>query len=353
MQHIINQLENTHRLSREQLLTLLQGQNPQTQEMLAKKARALRQKYYGDQVFIRGLIEFTNYCKNDCYYCGIRRSNRYPIRYRLTREEILSHCWEGYALGLRTFVLQGGEDPVWTPEAIARLITEIKSQCPGCAVTLSVGEHSKEVYQLWFNAGADRYLLRHETADPVHYRLLHPNRQTFENRMECLHNLKDIGYQVGCGFMVGSPGQTDEHLVKDLLFLQEFKPHMVGIGPFIPAKDTPFADQKAGAADRTLYLLSITRLLLPTVLLPATTALGTIHPRGRELGLLAGANVCMPNLSPQGVRKNYALYNNKLSDGAEAAESLSALQARLDTIGCHMSLSRGDHLEFERKQPHV
>jgi biotin synthase len=236
---------------------------------------------------------------------------------------------------------------------MARLIAAIKAQCPDSAVTLSVGEHPSHVYRLWYEAGADRYLLRHETANADHYRQLHPAGQTLQRRMECLYTLKDIGYQVGCGFMVGSPGQTEEHLVEDLLFLQEFQPHMVGIGPFIPQKDTPFAREAAGSVDKTLYLLSIIRLLLPKVLLPATTALGTIHPRGRELGFLAGANVCMPNLSPKDLRKHYALYDHKLSDGAEAVESLQALNRRMASVGCRMSFERGDHIEFERKQSHV
>jgi biotin synthase len=264
----------------------------------------------------------------------------------LTEEEILKCCREGYSLGLRTFVLQGGEDPVWRGERIAALVREIKNNCPDCAVTLSLGEHSKEVYRLWKEAGADRYLLRHETATADHYRQLHPARQSWERRMQCLKDLKEIGYQTGCGFMVGSPGQTVEHLVEELIFLQEFQPHMVGIGPFIPQKDTPFADEKAGTLEQTLLLLSLIRLLLPKVLLPATTALGTIHSGGRELGFLAGANVCMPNLSPAGVRKHYAIYDNKLSDGAEAVESLGALQKRLQTVGCEMSLSRGDYVDF-------
>lgn len=349
MTRLVEQLEKTNSLSREQLLTLLQNQGKQTQQLLAEKALKLRRQYYGDQVFIRGLIEFTNYCKNDCYYCGIRCSNQNCVRYRLSEDEILSRCREGYGLGLRTFVLQGGEDPAFTPKRIAALIEKIKHQYPDCAVTLSVGEHPRAVYQMWFDAGADRYLLRHETAHPEHYRQLHPECQTLENRMRCLWDLKDIGYQTGCGFMVGSPGQSYEQLVEDLLFLQTFKPHMVGIGPFIPQKDTPFAHQKPGTLEQTLYLLSITRLLLPTVLLPATTALGTIHPRGRELGLLSGANVCMPNLSPQSVRKHYSLYDNKLSDGAEAAQSLLALEKRLNSVDCRISLHRGDHIEFGKE----
>ena len=349
MDRLIEKLEKTHRLNGDELLALLHGYTPETQKILAQKALAERQRVYSDRVCIRGLIEFTNYCKNDCYYCGIRCSNAKAQRYRLTEEEILHACQAGYTLGLHSFVLQGGEDPIWAPDRLADLIDRIKSRYPDCALTLSVGEHPRQVYALWKEAGADRYLLRHETADADHYRQLHPKRQSLENRMQCLQDLKDLGYQVGCGFMVGSPGQGMEQLVKDLLFLQEFKPHMVGVGPFIPQKDTPFGQQPGGSVEKTLYLLSIIRLLLPDVLLPATTALGTLHPQGRELGLLAGANVCMPNLSPGAVRKKYALYDNKLSDGPEAAESLNALCRRLEAIHCLPDLSRGDHLNFVRK----
>lgn len=348
MNGLIEKLEQTHRLDEKELLGLLKGQTPETQALLAQKALALRKQIYGDRVCIRGLIEFTNYCKNNCYYCGIRCSNAKAQRYRLTADEILDACDTGYRLGLRSFVLQGGEDPGISPEALADIIRQIKERHPDCALTLSVGEYPVEIYALWKKAGADRYLLRHETADPNHYRQLHPETQTLERRMQCLQDLKSLGYQVGCGFMVGSPGQGDEQLVKDLLFIKDFQPHMVGVGPFIPQKDTPFGQYPCGSVDRTLYLLSIIRLLLPQVLLPATTALGTLHPQGRELGLLAGANVCMPNLSPAAVRKKYALYDNKLSDGPEAAESLDALFERLKTVSCVPDLSRGDHLNFVR-----
>lgn len=349
MKNLIEKLEQTHDLTEPELLALLQGQSPEIQSLLAQKALLQRQRIYGDRVCIRGLIEFTNHCKNNCYYCGIRCSNSQVRRYRLTEEDILAACDRGYELGLRSFVLQGGEDPGVSPQALASLIREIKSRYPDCALTLSVGEYPKQTYALWKEAGADRYLLRHETADPDHYRMLHPEHQTLQNRLKCLRDLKDLGYQVGCGFMVGSPGQTDHQLVKDLLFIRQFQPHMVGVGPFIPQKDTPFGDRIPGSVDKTLYLLSILRLLLPQVLLPATTALGTLHPQGRELGLLAGANVCMPNLSPAAVRKQYALYDNKLSDGPEAAESLDALFGRLKTVSCVPDLSRGDHFSFVRK----
>ena len=350
MKDLIEKLEQQRRLTAEEFAALIDGRNEESTRLLAQRANALRERWYGQDVYIRGLIEFTNYCKNDCYYCGIRRSNRNVCRYRLTREEILECCEIGYGFGLRTFVLQGGEDPWFTPGDIGELVRQIKSCWPDCAVTLSVGEHSWAVYQSWFDAGADRYLLRHETADECHYGQLHPKNQTLDNRLRCLRDLKEIGYQVGCGFMVGSPGQGTKQLVKDLLLIRDLEPHMVGIGPFIPQMDTPFAGEPAGTAELTAYLLSIIRIMLPKVLLPSTTALGTIHPRGRELGFLSGANVCMPNLSPKAVRENYALYDNKLSTGEEAAESLRNLQERIESIGYRMDLSRGDHITKRKRR---
>ena len=344
MNALIRKLEIQRRLTAAEFAKLIDGRNEETTRLLVQRANAIRQRWYGNHVYLRGLIEFTNYCKSDCFYCGIRRSNRNLCRYRLTAEQILDCCRQGYELGLRTFVLQGGEDPGFSPEDIGGLIREIKGRWPDCAVTLSFGEHPAEVYQQWFDAGADRYLLRHETADAVHFASLHPRRQTLENRLRCLWDLKNMGYQVGCGFMVGSPGQGTEQIVQDLLLISELQPHMVGIGPFIPQKDTPFASEPAGSAELTAYLLSIVRIMLPEVLLPATTALATVHPRGREMGLLAGANVCMPNLSPSDVREKYALYDNKLSIGEEAAESLECLRQQIAAIGYRVDMSRGDHV---------
>lgn len=350
MKSLIDKLEREHILSGEEFITLIKGRSEELAQYLFQKAVAQRQRHYGKDVYVRGLIEFTNICKNDCYYCGIRRSNHNAQRYRLTEEEILECCRTGYALGYRTFVLQGGEDPLWKPERIAGLVRRIKENHPDCAVTLSVGEHPREVYQLWFNAGADRYLLRHETADCDHYRTLHPAELSLENRMRCLWDLKEIGYQVGCGFMVGSPGQSAACLAKDLQFIHELQPHMVGIGPFIPQKDTPFGSEAAGTLELTLFLLGILRLMLPDVLLPATTALGTIHPRGRELGIQAGANVCMPNLSPTDVRKKYALYDNKICTGDEAAECIRCLHGRMGSIGYRIVTARGDHKRISNGQ---
>ena len=343
---LIEKLERQRTLSPEEFAYLIDNRNEESASLLFEKAVNARKKYYGNDVYIRGLIEFTNYCKNDCLYCGIRRSNKTVERYRLKCDDILLCCAEGYKLGYRTFVLQGGEDPWYTPERIESLVRAIKKNHPDCAVTLSVGEHPKEVYQKWFDAGADRYLLRHETADDCHYATLHPAELTLENRKRCLYDLKDIGYQVGCGFMVGSPNQTTEHLVKDLLFIREFEPDMVGIGPFIPHHATPFKDEKQGSLELTVHLLAIVRLMLPNVLLPATTALGSIHPQGREKGILAGANVCMPNLSPENVRKNYSLYDNKLSTGAEAAQKCGDLALRMESIGYRIVTARGDHKEL-------
>lgn len=353
MRDLIEKLERDRVLSAPEFAVLIEGRDEETAKLLAEKAVRQRQKYYGNDVYIRGLVEFTNYCKNDCYYCGIRCSNRNAQRYRLTKEEILDCCREGYGLGFRTFVLQGGEDPWYTPERIEDLVRSIKRAHPDCAVTLSVGEQPREVYQSWFEAGADRYLLRHETANLFHYRTLHPERMTLENRMRCLWDLKEIGYQVGCGFMVGSPGQNAQCIAEDLLFIRRLQPHMVGIGPFIPQKDTPFGTEQAGTLDLTVYLLSIIRLMLPDVLLPATTALGTIHPRGRELGIAAGANICMPNLSPRAVRKKYALYDNKICTGDEAAECVQCLRRRIESVGCRMVTARGDHVSLKGSNEYV
>lgn len=353
MKTLIEKLERQRSLSEAEFVTLIEGRNEENARLLAEKAVKQRDLYYGNDVFIRGLVEFTNYCKNDCYYCGIRCSNGNAQRYRLTPDEILECCRDGYELGFRTFVLQGGEDPWYTPERIEDVVRRIKGAHPDCAVTLSVGEQPRAVYQSWFDAGADRYLLRHETADPCHYRRLHPQRMSLENRMRCLWDLKEIGYQVGCGFMVGSPGQAARHLAADLLFIGQLQPHMVGIGPFIPQKDTPFGAEQAGTLGLTVYLLSIIRLMLPDVLLPATTALGTIHPKGRELGIGAGANVCMPNLSPLTVRKKYTLYDNKICTGDEAAECIQCLRRRIESVGCRMVMARGDHFSVKGSNENV
>lgn len=344
-QEIINSILETHKISMEGLKILLTTENEDTVEYLFCKARQQAQKIYGKQVFIRGLIEFTNYCKNDCFYCGIRKSNCKAARYRLTEEEIRSCCRNGYALGFRTFVLQGGEDGYFTDDNICRIVAGIKSEFADCAVTLSIGEKLRESYQAYFDAGADRYLLRHETADETHYSKLHPVELTLMNRKRCLFDLKDIGFQTGCGFMVGSPGQTIRTLYQDLLLIQELKPHMVGIGPFIPQKDTPFGNMESGTMAQTLRLLSIIRLLHKNVLLPATTALGTIHPKGRELGILAGANVVMPNLSPVAVREKYKLYDNKICTGDEAAECRYCMEKRMQSIGYEVAAVRGDYKE--------
>lgn len=330
------------RLTEGEFLELLRNRSPEKEEWIRRRARELQRKHYGNRIYIRGLIEFTNYCKNNCYYCGIRAGNCHAIRYRLTQEEILSCCERGYGLGFRTFVLQGGEDPYFTDQRMVALVEAIKKEFPDCALTLSVGEKERSSYQAYFDAGADRYLLRHETADRDHYRTLHPENLTLENRLECLRNLREIGYQTGCGFMVGSPGQTLECLAKDLYFLQEFRPHMVGIGPFIPHHDTGFAGERAGSVEDTRYLLSMIRVILPEVLLPATTALATIAEDGREQGILAGANVIMPNLSPENIREQYALYDNKLHTGEEAAEHLRELKERMRRIGYEIVTDRGD-----------
>lgn len=319
--------------------------DPETVQALTREAVRLRKLYYQDKVYTRGLIEFTNYCRNDCYYCGIRRGNLHARRYRLSKEEILHCCADGYALGFRTFVLQGGEDGWFTDERTADIIRAIRKEYPDCAVTLSMGERSYESYRLLREAGADRYLLRHETADEAHYGKLHPRSMSLAVRKMCLYDLKLLGYQTGAGFMVGSPGQTVECLAEDLTFLKELEPQMVGIGPFIPHHDTRFAEEPAGSVELTLFLLSVIRILLPKVLLPATTALGTLDPEGRVRGLAAGANVVMPNLSPLKNRKQYDLYDNKISTGEEAAEGRARLAEQVAKAGYRLVDDRGDAVQ--------
>lgn len=349
MKHLVDRLFLEHTLSRDDLLALLYCDDEAVFQQLIQSAALTKERIYGNKVFFRGLIEFTNYCKNNCYYCGIRRDNREVCRYRLSQDEFLECCAAGHALGFRTFVLQGGEDPYYNRERMCDIIRAVKHAYPDCAVTLSIGEYDRETYKAFFEAGADRYLLRHETANAEHYKKLHPAPLTLEHRKECLYTLKEIGFQVGAGFMVGSPYQTKECLADDLLFLKALEPHMVGIGPFIPHHATCFKDEPAGTLHETLKLLAIVRLLLPEVLLPATTALGTIHPEGREKGLTAGANVVMPNLSPASRRQDYTLYDNKICTGNEAAECLAGLRARLAQHGFALTESRGDHPAMQAK----
>lgn len=339
---LVDRLERDRILTKEEFTALIENRSDKLAEYVFEKARRIRHRIYGKDVYIRGLIEFTNYCGNDCLYCGIRRSNKNADRYRLTKEDILECCETGHSLGFRTFVLQGGEDGFYTDDMLVDIIKAVKKIYPDCALTLSIGEKSRESYEKYFDAGADRYLLRHETADSCHYSKLHPTSLSLENRKRCLYDLKEIGYQTGSGFMVGSPFQTAECLAEDMIFLHELQPHMVGIGPFIPHHDTPFADEKQGTLELTLFMLGLLRLMLPNVLLPATTALGTIDPNGREMGILAGANVVMPNLSPKGVRKKYLLYDNKICTGDEAAECRQCLERRMNKIGYRIAVSRGD-----------
>lgn len=303
---------------------------------------AVRRERYGNAIFTRGLIEFTNICRNNCLYCGLRAANHSVARYRLTADEILACADEGYALGFRTFVLQGGEDGYFDDDRLCAIVREIHRRYPTCAITLSVGERSRASYQRLHEAGASRYLLRHETASVDHYHKLHPPEMSLDRRMRCLWDLKEIGYQVGSGFMVGSPHQTLDNLVMDLRFLQKLQPDMIGIGPFIPQSETPFHAMAPGSLWRTVNLIAILRLMFPYALIPATTALGTIDPRGREMGIAAGANVVMPNLSPIRFRKLYAIYDNKLSIGGESAQCRADLARRMEAIGCTLSDDRGD-----------
>ncbi len=342
MKQLIDKLKETRELSKEEWTRLIKNRTPEVAEYLFEQARQVREEHYGKDVYIRGLIEFTNYCKNDCFYCGIRKSNAEASRYRLTKEDVLSCCRRGYELGFRTFVLQGGEDGYFTDDRVEEVVSAIREAYPDCAITLSLGERSFESYERFYKAGANRYLLRHETSNAEHYGKLHPEILSSEERKQCLWNLKKIGYQVGTGFMVGSPYQTAEHLAEDMMFIKELNPQMIGIGPFVPHHKTPFAKEPGGTLELTLFMLGLLRLMIPKVLLPATTALGTIDPNGRELGILAGANVVMPNLSPENVREKYLLYDNKICTGDEAAESLENLKTRMRNIGYEVVVSRGD-----------
>ena len=349
MKNLIDKLEKNQILSKEEFVRLLAISEKDDIDYLTERAKCIRDGIYRKRVFIRGLIEISNYCKNDCYYCGIRRSNKNAQRYRLSKEQILSCCENGYELGFRTFVMQGGEDAFFKDEVVCDIVSSIKERYPDCAVTLSLGERSTESYRKMKEAGADRYLLRHETFDNTHYNKLHPVELDPENRKRCLRDLKALGYQTGTGIMVGSPYQTIENISEDLLFIKELNPEMIGIGPFIPHKDTPFKEFESGTMEMTLRLISILRLLCPKALIPATTALGTISPQGREKGILAGANVIMPNLSPKEDRKKYMLYNDKLSDGEEAAEGLNKLKESMRKIGYEIVEDRGDCIDLKDK----
>ena len=340
---LIDTLRQTRTLSDDDLARLYHERTPETDAYLYAQADAVRREVYGNAVYLRGLIEISNICKNDCLYCGIRRSNGAVSRYRLTLEDLLVCCAHGYDLGFRTFVLQGGEDAFFTDDVLEEWVGAVHARFPDCAITLSLGERSRESYARLYKAGARRYLLRHETATASHYEKLHPPEMSLAHRLHCLDDLRALGYQTGCGIMVGSPYQTWDNLLADLRYMQKFDPQMVGIGPFIPAKDTPFADEPPGSLRDTLWLLAVVRLALPRVLLPATTALATLDPQGREAGLRAGANVLMPNLSPLSVRKKYALYDNKATLDGEAAENVAALSDWLRGIGYEAVVDRGDY----------
>lgn len=350
MLSLVDKLCERRSLSVDEYERLVAGRTPELAEELARRAVAERKRVWGAKVFARGLIEVSSYCVNDCYYCGIRRSNRQVARYRLSPERILACAEEGYGLGFRTFVLQGGEDPWFSDERLCDIVARVRSAHPDCAVTLSMGERSRASYQALHDAGAERYLLRHETANPLHYRRLHPPEMSFERRMRCLEDIRDIGYAVGIGFMVGSPYQQPRDLAMDLKLVEEFGPQMCGIGPFVAHHATPFASQESGSLELTCYLLSIIRLIGPGILLPATTALGSIHPQGREKGIMSGANVVMPNLSPADVRKDYELYDGKICTGEEAAECRGCLAARMRSIGYEIVVDRGDPVD-ERRIP--
>lgn len=340
---LLSSFEYDNNLNKKKLNKKEKEEIKELKEYLRIKAREKADKIFGKYIFMRGLVEFTNYCKNDCIYCGIRKSNKSAERYRLNKKEILECCKIGYEIGFRTFVLQGGEDNFFNIERMSDIVRAIKKEFPDCALTLSIGEKEEEYYKELKNNGANRFLLRHETSDNEHYSKLHPKYMSLENRKECLRFLKNLGFQTGTGMMIGSPFQKLENIAGDLIFMQEINPEMIGIGPFLPHKDTPFANEKIGEMELTLILISILRLIFPLSLIPATTALGTIKEGGRELGILHGANVVMPNLSPMNVRKKYLLYNNKISTGTESAEGVELLKKSIDKIGYILTGARGDY----------
>lgn len=344
----IDSLFETEHLEDDKLEAIIVSNDPKVSEHLFKKSLEKKILYYDKSIYMRGLIEFTNICNRNCSYCGLRRDNQNVERYRLTEEQILECCQIGYQLGYRTYVLQGGEDSYYTDDKLVNLITKIKSKYPDAALTLSIGEKSYESYEKYFQAGADRFLLRHETADRDLYERLHPG-MSFENRRKCLLTLKDIGYQVGAGFMTGLPGQTAKHLVKDLRFLKELDPHMIGIGPFIPHSETPLAGTSGGTVDLTLKMVALTRLMVPKALLPSTTALGTLDSLGREKAIKAGANVVMPNLSPTNVREKYEIYENKICTGDEAAHCRKCIENRINSTGSYVDMGRGDYVDWRTK----
>lgn len=348
IKNLIDKLYKNNSLDKNEIIYILDNIKENYIEYICDKALKTKEKYYSNKIFMRGLIEFTNYCRNDCYYCGIRCSNKNIERYRLSLDEILECTNIGYKLGYRTFVLQGGEDIYFSDDKIIEIIKSIKKLHPDCAITLSIGEKSYDSYKKFFDAGADRYLLRHETATNEHYKKLHPKNLNLNNRIKCLENLKEIGYQVGAGFMVNSPYQTNENLVQDLIFLKKLNPHMIGIGPFIPHHDTIFKDESAGTLEKAIIMLALTRLLLPQALIPSTTSLATINPNGREAGFYAGANVIMPNLSPKKVRDKYLLYDNKVSSGDEAAEYKNFMEEKINKAGFVLDTSRGDNITWFR-----
>lgn len=341
--HLVDILLREHHLESEGYWTLLDCNDESVLDYLHHKARQVADETFGKGIFVRGLVELTNVCRNDCYYCGIRKSNATIIRYMLTTKQVIKSCQQGYELGFRTFVLQGGELPRDKAQWLVELVKEIRQRWSDCAITLSLGEWTREVYEALREAGADRYLLRHETHNAEHYAKLHPADMSLNNRLQCLKWLKELGFQVGTGIMVGSPWQTIDNIVEDIEFIEQFKPEMIGLGPFVPQHDTPLGKYANGSAELTCKLYSIFRLMFPHALIPSTTALNTIDTNGRTMGIMAGANVVMPNLSPASVRGNYTLYDGKAITNAEAAEGIAQLESQLATIGYHIDWGRGDH----------
>jgi biotin synthase len=308
----------------------------------------IRKRYFKDEVHIRGIIEFSNYCMKNCFYCGLRRDNKTIERYRISEDEIIDTALKAGELGYKTILLQSGEDGGYTIEGLCAIIKRIRSNLD-CAITLSLGEKSFDEYRSLRDAGADRYLLRFETSDRGLFNKLKPD-SSYENRLDCIKNLKKLGFQVGSGFMVGLPGQTYEILADDILLLRELDLDMIGIGPFLSHHNTPLGNSASGTLDLTLRALAIIRILMPDVHIPATTAMGTVEKGGREKALQCGANVIMPNVTPIKYRKYYEIYPNKICIDDAPSDCRACIEGMLKSLGRAAATNKGDSIKVKRKK---
>lgn len=334
MHDILLKAKTHHNLEKSEIIQLLNSDGNE----LFKTADEVRQEFVGDEVHLRGLIEFTNICRQTCKYCGIRRENSKVNRYRLSKDEIISMARHGVRNGFKTLVMQGGEDSFFTKDLICEIIFEIKKM--DVALTLSLGERSFEDYKAFKDAGADRYLLRIETTDKELYKSVHPG-MSFENRKRCLYDLKSLGYETGTGCLIGLPGQTVESLADDILFFKELDADMVGVGPFIPHPETPFAKSSCGSFNLALKVMAITRLLLPNINIPATTAMETLSPNGRLIALQSGANVFMPNITEGVSPSKYEIYPDKSGINGAKNGIIGEINENLKVIGRYVSDTKG------------